>query len=233
MRNTNHYRVALSALVALLSLVALNGQSPLQAADTPAKVKGQLTQESLGNLLKALNLKPTTEETRYDFAFKDNHEEAWTLSMSAVLSNDGDSIWIMAWLDELPSSAREVPRVALLRLLADNDKMGSGKFFSYIPANRRFVLQRVVPNRDITTKRFVALLKDLGKTVAETHGHWSVTAWTEKPQTSKTASAKQPKAKTAAATSRKKSTSNKATPASGTKTRRTSRSPRRTTTKTR
>ena len=52
----------------------------------------------------------------------------------------------MAWLDELPRSASDVPRVALLRLLADNDKMGGGKFFTYVPGIRRFVLQRVIPN---------------------------------------------------------------------------------------
>ena len=38
--------------------------------------------------------------------------------MSAVLSQNGQSIWLMAWLDELPRSSAEVPRAALLRLLA-------------------------------------------------------------------------------------------------------------------
>ncbi len=208
-------RTCLAAL-ACLTLFSLLGQTPLAAADdTPAA--GQLTQESLGNLLKALGLKPTMLETRYDFKFQANHDEAWVLSMSAVLSNDGETIWIMAWLDELPSSAREVPRLALLRLLHDNDKMGGGKFFSFIPGNKRFVLQRVVANRDMTTKKFRDLLTDLGKTVAETHGHWSVASWSE---------ASKEEATQADATTTTKSPA-RATPAAGTRTRRTPAQPRR------
>jgi len=197
--------IALTAVLALFSFLTLAGQSRLHADEE--STKGKLTQESLGNLLESLNLKPTTLETRYDFRFKANHDEAWALSMSAVLSNDGESIWIMAWLDELPSSAREVPRVALLRLLA---------------GNRRFVLQRVVPNREMTTAKFVNLLKDLGKTVADTHGHWNVASWTEKPES------KDSETKTAAAKGR--STDKRTTPASGTRSpKRTSAKPRRST----
>ena len=76
---------------------------------------GKLTQESLPKLIAALGLKPTEVESRHDFRFKAKHGDEWELSMSAVLSNDGEWIWIMAWLDELPRSARDVPRVALLR----------------------------------------------------------------------------------------------------------------------
>jgi hypothetical protein len=83
----------------------------------------------------------------------------------------------MAWLDELPKSAADVPRTALLRLLSDNDKLGSGKFFAYIPANRRFVLQRVIVNENITAASFRAALDDLGTSVAETHAHWYVPNW--------------------------------------------------------
>ena len=81
--------------------------------------------------------------------------------MSAVLSQDGTSIWLMAWLDECPKAAAEVPRTALLRLLAENDKLGGGKFFAYIPSNRRFVLQQVVPNEHMTAAKFKVILQDL------------------------------------------------------------------------
>lgn len=141
---------------------------------------GQLTEQSLGNLLRAMGLKPKIEQKRYDFRFKavlDGNE--WELSMSAVLSNDKKSIWVMAWLDELPKSASDVPRTALLRLLADNDRLGEGKFFAYIAANRRFVLQRVMPNTNVSTASFRDVLKDLGKTVVITYPHWSVANWTD------------------------------------------------------
>jgi hypothetical protein len=133
------------------------------AAELPA-AKGKLTDQSLGTLLKAMGLEATAAEKRYDFAFKATIEDAeWELSMSAVLSQDGGSLWIMAWLDELPKSAADVPRTALLRLLSDNDKLGKGKFFAYIAANRRFVLQRVMPNENMTAASLRAALDDLGQ----------------------------------------------------------------------
>jgi len=145
---------------------------------------GQLTEESLGNLLRAMGLKPKKEEKRYDFRFKAIlNKEEWELSMSAVLSQNGASIWVMAWLDELPKSAADVPRTALLRLLADNDRLGKGKFFAYIASNRRFVLQRVIPNKNISTAMFRDVLKDLGATVVITYPHWSVANWNNKSRT--------------------------------------------------
>ena len=140
--------------------------------------KGKLTDQSLGTLLKAMGYDAKMEEKRYDFEFKATIEnEEWTLSFSAVLSQDSSSIWVMAWLDELPKSAADVPRTALLRLLSDNDKLGKGKFFTYIAANRRFVLQRVIPNENITSEKFRSVLDDLGQSVVATHPHWSVANW--------------------------------------------------------
>jgi hypothetical protein len=153
--------------------------APALAADsekTPAR--GQLSDESLGRLLKAMGIDAKRTETRYDFDFKSVvDEDEWQFSMSAVLSQDASSIWIMAWLDELPRSAAEVPRTALLRLLSDNDKMGEGTFFAFIATNRRFVLQRVIPNDNISTASFRSALDRLGAHVADTYGHWSVANW--------------------------------------------------------
>lgn len=172
----NRRSVIGAALVAAIPVAA--GTSVAQEKPSTA-VKGKLTDQSLGTLLKAMGLETKSQEQRYDFAFKatiDDNE--WELSMSSVLSQDGSSIWVMAWLDELPKSAADVPRTALLRLLSDNDKLGKGKFFTYIAANRRFVLQRVIPNENITSERFRAVLDDLGQSVVETHPHWSVANWT-------------------------------------------------------
>ena len=139
---------------------------------------GKLTQSSLGSALEAMGLQPKLEQQRYDFQFKSPIEgEEWTMTMSAVLSQDGESIWFMAWLDELPKSANDMPRTALLRLLADNDLMGNGKFFAYVAANRRFVLQRVVTNEDLSVTDVRDVLLDLGDSVAKTYGHWAVANW--------------------------------------------------------
>jgi hypothetical protein len=158
-----------------------------EATEKPAAEKtvsekpapGALNEETLKKLLEAIGLKPTQSQSRFDFAFvrKPKGGEDWNLSMSAVLSSDMKSIWIMAWLDELPRSSRDVPRTALLKLLAENDLMGKGKFFSYIPANRRFALQQIVENHDMSVKKFYATLVDLGDTVMETYPYWSTDAW--------------------------------------------------------
>ncbi|MBI1348095.1 hypothetical protein GC163_17615 [bacterium] len=166
-------RMVLGAAVAAVAAPAI--ASAQQAA--PA-TKGRLNDDSLGTLLKAMGLEASLSEKRYDFTFKSTIADLdWELSMSAVLSQDASSIWIMAWLDELPKSAADVPRTALLRLLSENDKMGKGKFFAYIASNRRFVLQRVIPNDNITTSSFRAALDDLGASVVHTHGFWSTANW--------------------------------------------------------
>lgn len=166
-------RMALGSAVAALAAPAIaTAQSAAPAA------RGRLTDETLGMLLKAMGIESKLSEKRYDFAFKSTiADQDWELSMSAVLSQDSSSVWIMAWLDELPKSATEVPRTALLRLLSENDKMGKGKFFAYIASNRRFVLQRVIPNENITTSGFRGALDDLGASVVHTHGFWSTANW--------------------------------------------------------
>jgi hypothetical protein len=143
-----------------------------------------ITNEQLEALIVAQKLKPTKVDQRFDFAFKASlNGEEWELSMSAVLSQDGGSIWVMAWLDELPKSAADVPRTALLRLLAANDKMGGGKFFAYIANNRRFVLQRVIGSEELTAADFRLCLQDLGATVVETYPQWYVGNWKAADQT--------------------------------------------------
>ncbi|MDA1230384.1 MAG: hypothetical protein O2856_06390 [Planctomycetota bacterium] len=147
----------------------------------PAPLPGQISEPELGEILATIGLKPTKTEQRYDFAFKTSYRgEEWKFSMSAVLSRNGQSVWVMAWLDQIPQTSAEVPRTALLRLLAANDRMGEGKFFAYIPNNKRFVLQRVVANRDMNNKKVMELLQDLAASVADEYPNWSVTNWTPK-----------------------------------------------------
>jgi len=162
-----------------LPRVASAQQPAAATAAAPAALPaGGVSEEQLGQLVAALGIKPEKQQQRYDFAFRANlDEQEWTLSMSTVLSTDQQSIWIMAWLDELPKNATDVPRNALLRMLATNDAMGNGKFFAYIPNNRRFVLQRSIPNEGMTQAKFRQLLQDLGGTVVETYPVWSVSSW--------------------------------------------------------
>lgn len=184
---------ALSAVL-LPALLLLGSVSNVSAQGTnqentdapeiqPAPLPGQISEAELGEMLGAIGLKPTKTEQRYDFAFKTSYRgEEWKFSMSAVLSRNGQSVWVMAWLDQIPTTATEVPRTALLRLLAANDRLGEGKFFAYIPTNKRFVMQRVVANRDMTNKKVMELLQDLAASVADEYPTWAVANWAPKTE---------------------------------------------------
>ena len=147
-------------------------------AQTATPVAGRLSEASLGQTLTEMGLKPSKVDKRYDFAFKAIYKgEEWKLSMSAVLSQNEETVWVMAWLDQIPAVEADVPRMSLLRLLAANDRLGNGKFFAYIPTNKRFVLQRVVANKQLSQTALRSVLKDLGTTVIEEYPTWSVAGW--------------------------------------------------------
>ena len=180
--------VLLPALLLLGSVSTVSAQEKTQEKAEapevqPAPLPGQITESELGEMLAAIGLTPKKTEQRYDFAFKTSYRgEEWKFSMSAVLSRNGQSVWIMAWLDQIPTTSSEVPRTALLRLLAANDRLGEGKFFAYIPTNKRFVMQRVVANRDMTNKKMMEMLQDLASSVADEYPTWAVTNWTPKTE---------------------------------------------------
>ena len=172
--------VLLPALLVLGGVWSVSAQEG-EKETRPAPQPGQISETELGEMLSAIGLKPTQTEQRYDFAFKTSYRgEEWKFSMSAVLSRNGESVWVMAWLDQIPQTSTEVPRTALLRLLAANDRLGEGKFFAYIPTNKRFVMQRVVANRDMNNKKMMDILKDLASSVADEYPTWSVTNWAPK-----------------------------------------------------
>jgi hypothetical protein len=170
----------LPMLLVTTSAGSLKAQEP---TDKP-KREGQLSEEDLGKVLRAMSLEPTKTEKRYDFAFKNSiRGEEWKFTMSAVLSRDEESLWVMAWLDQVPRKSADVPRESLLRLLAANDRLGNGKFFAFIPSNKRFVLQRVVPNEHMNTRQLYNVLKDLSLSVADEYPVWATANWNPKTKT--------------------------------------------------
>jgi len=185
-----------------LLLGALAGTAPMGLAIQSAAAQGQastgITDDQLGQLIGALGLQPNRKDNRFDFAFEAQMEEqSWSLSMSAILSQDGSALWLMAWLDELPKASNDVPRTALLRLLAQNDQLGDGKFFAYIPSNRRFVLQRSIDNENMTSAKLRALLQDLGASVVECYPLWNTANWNGTPSAPVGNAATQPAAQPA------------------------------------
>ena len=161
-----------------LALAAAALQPSTAAAQQALYETAGITDAQLEQLIESIGLDAERTESRFDFEFLAKmNEDQWKLSMSSVLSQDGKTVWLMAWLDALPRSASEVPRTALLRLLAENDKMGNGKFFAYIAGSRRFVLQRIVSTEGLNADTLKSALQDLGSTVVQTYPQWSVAGW--------------------------------------------------------
>jgi hypothetical protein len=206
-RNISRRGMIASGLTAVGGTLAAGA---LSAADAEKSGdRNPLTIESLGTMLKAMGLDAKKTDSRYDFSFTAKHGEEWTLSMSVVLSTDEKSVWMMAWLDELPQSSSDVPRTALLRLLSDNDKLGNGMFFAYVQSNKRFVLQRVLRNDNISGKSFKADLLELGAQVVNSYPHWAVANWKQLGTSASTAK----EAKEAAGDDEKSNGSRPAAPA--------------------
>ncbi|MBI3865955.1 MAG: type III secretion system chaperone [Planctomycetia bacterium] len=168
---------ALGGTLATAALAAEKGD----AEKAPAKRKGQLSLEALGNLLEAMGLKATKYESSFNFTFPFKAESEWNMTMTATMSTDEMGIWITAYLSELPQTSADVPRTALLRLLAQNDELGDGIFFAYIPKVRKIVLERMIANEGLTSASFKELIRELATRVTETQPLWTVSEWKAAP----------------------------------------------------
>ena len=157
-----------------------SGKAPSKATNATAD-DGQLSVEALGKMLEAMGLKPNKFESSFNFTFPFKAEIDWNMTMAATMSTDEQGIWLTAFLAELPQSAADVPRTALLRLLAQNDEMGEGIFFAYMPKVRKIVLECMIANEDITSAVFKECLADLATRVAATQQYWNVAEWKQSP----------------------------------------------------
>ena len=168
-------------VVALLAVLLVGWEADWSdAADVPST--GSVDAATLGQMLVQLGVKPRAAGTRFDFELHSRQDEKeWGFAMSAVLSQDAGTIWVMAWLEEMPKQASKVPAAALLRMLAENDRLGNGKFFAYDRQNRRFLMQRVLPNKDITPGFLREVFRDMASGVISSHQAWAVARWAEKP----------------------------------------------------
>jgi len=176
---TMRIRMTVGVAGALVVLVAWAADWS-DAADVSSA--GSVDPASLGRMLGTLGVQPRAAGTRFDFEFQSREsDQEWGFAMSVVLSQDSRTIWLMAWLEEMPEQASKVPAAALLRMLAANDRLGNGKFFAYDRQNRRFLMQRVIPNEGITPAVLRKVIDDMAKGVIGSHPTWSVARWAEEP----------------------------------------------------
>ena len=174
-------RIRLTVFVAGVLVVLVAWAADWSDAADVTKA-GSVDPASLGRMLGTLGLKPTAAGTRFDFEFQTREgDQEWGFAMSAVISQDSGTIWLMAWLEEMPKQASKVPAAALLRMLAENDRLGNGKFFAYDRQNRRFLMQRVIPNEGITPAVLRDVIDDMAKGVIGSHVAWSVAQWAQEP----------------------------------------------------
>ena len=156
------------------------GKAPVKEGQAAA-TDDQISFDALGKMLEAMGLKPNKFETSYNFTFPFKAETEWNMAMTATMSQHQLGIWITAWLAELPQSSADVPRTALLRLLAQNDELGGGIFFAYMPKVRKIVLECMVANDEVTSATFLEDVRDLATRVAETQQYWDVAEWKKSP----------------------------------------------------
>ena len=162
------------------------GDPEKASAKKPAAAKGQLSLEALGTLMEAMGLKPTKYESSFNFTFPFKAEAEWNMTMTATMSTDEMGIWITAYLADMPQTAADVPRTALLKLLAQNDELGDGIFFAYIPKVRKIVLERMIANEGITSASFKESIRELATRVTETQPLWTVSEWKQTPASGST-----------------------------------------------
>jgi len=169
------------------------GKAPAKASTPDTDESTQLTVEALGTMLEAMGLKPNKFESSFNFTFpfkaktegdKADKDVEWNMTMAATMSTDEQGIWLTAFLAELPQTAADVPRTALLRLLAQNDELGEGIFFAYIPKVKKIVLECFIANEDISSALFKECLTDLASRVAATQQYWNVADWKQSPASS-------------------------------------------------
>src|ERR1700691_4076495 len=71
-----------------------DGESASAAAESQTQAAGQVSETELGNLIRAMGAEVKLDDKRFDFSFPARYsKEEWKLSMSAVLSENGDALW--------------------------------------------------------------------------------------------------------------------------------------------
>ena len=135
-----------------------------------------LDMQQLGAMIREMGLEPYLVQSRYDFQYltEVNGQEI-ELSLSAVLRENNSVVHVKAWLDPLPAGI--VPGEPLLEMLARNEEMHRGLRFAYSRQMGRFLLEKTVPNRDVTPQVLTRIFDDVSQGVTENWSVWSTSNW--------------------------------------------------------
>ena len=144
--------------------------------ESPTTSNKALNFMQLGAMISQMGLEPYPVQSRYDFQYRAELDgQEIELSLSAVLREDDSLIRVSAWLDPLPAGT--IPGGPLLDMLSRNEEMKRGLRFAYSKQTGRFLLEKTVPNNEITPEILAAIFQDVSLSVTENWSIWSTSSW--------------------------------------------------------
>ena len=137
--------------------------------------------QQLGALLSKMSLDPEHFQRRYDVLYIAKIEEQeMELSLSVLLEKGDALVRVQAWLDPLP--AGNISALPLLEMLSQNAEMNRGLRFAYSKQTGRFLLEKTIPNQNVTPELLTSVFQDVSSHVAANWGTWSTSQWDQVPQ---------------------------------------------------
>ncbi len=156
----------------------------------PTASKNALNFKQLGEMITQMGLEPYRVQSRYDFQYLAEFEgQEIELSLSAVLRENDSLLRIRAWLDPLPAGT--IPGAPLLEMLSRNEEMNRGLRFGYSKQTGRFLLEKTVPNTQITPELLTTIFRDVSLSVTENWSVWSTDSWDHRPRRSSSEAVKE------------------------------------------
>lgn len=142
----------------------------------PTTSNNALNFKQLGAMISKLGLEPYHVQSRYDFQYRAKLEgQEIELSLSAVLREDDSLVRVRAWLDPLPAGI--IPGGPLLEMLSRNEEMNRGLRFAYSKQTGRFLLEKTIPNKEVTPELLATIFQDVSLSVTENWTVWSTSSW--------------------------------------------------------
>jgi len=158
--------------------------------ELPTTLNNALNFKQLGAMISQMGLEPYRVQSRYDFQYRAKLDgQEIELSLSAVLRENDSLIRVSAWLDPLPAGI--IPGTPLLDMLSRNEEMKRGLRFAYSKQTGRFLLEKTVPNKEITPELLATIFQDVSHSVTENWPVWSTSSWKNRTRRSPATTARE------------------------------------------
>lgn len=157
-----------------------NQAFPVKQIAESSSPQTQLTLNDLGRLIQDLQLTPKLVGSQYDVAYQaEMDDQEIEVFFSLKLTNDQSKVRIRAWLDPRPEC--EISEKHLLELLAAGSELESCFHFGYNKDVQRFLLEAILPNKDLTSKDLNTTMLQVSEEVSNTWLLWATSEWATGP----------------------------------------------------